>query len=81
MKCKEICRLISDYLDNELDRDLHEEISRHLTECEKCTVFLHTMEETLFFSREIYKIEKVPARVIKKVYYEIRIKYEKKQGK
>jgi len=81
MKCEEICRLISDYLDNELDRDIHEEIRRHLAECEKCKVFLHTVEETLFFSREIYKIEKVPARAIERVYCEIRIKYQKKKGK
>lgn len=81
MKCEEICRLISEYLDNELDEELHEAISRHLAECRKCTVFLHTIEETLHFSREIYKVKKVPLKVINRVYCEIRIKYRENRKK
>ncbi len=77
MNCEEMIRLISGYLDDDIDELMKNILESHLVECERCLSLLHTMEKTIFFSREINKRKKVPERVIRKVYCEVRIRYKK----
>jgi len=75
--CEEIIRMISGYLDDDIDELMREMLERHFEECERCLSLLHTMEKTISFSREVNRRKRVPKKVINRVYYEIRIRYKK----
>ncbi len=77
MDCEELINLISGYMDDDIDALMRNMLEEHLRICEKCTALLHTMEKTVCFSRDASKRRKVPERVIKRVHYEIRIRYKK----
>lgn len=77
MECIDLIRLISDFLDEELEDIDRDEFKEHICECERCMALLHTMQHTIFFSRKLYRREQVPVRLIKKVYYEIEIRSKK----
>ncbi len=70
-------RLISGYLDDDIDALMKDMLERHLEECERCLSMLRTMERTISFSREMNRRRKVPGKVMNRVYYEIRIRYRK----
>ncbi len=50
MRCKEVIRSISDYLDGDLDCGLVAEISLHIKCCHDCSVVVDTTRRTI----EIY---------------------------
>lgn len=77
MDCEELISLISGYMDDDIDELMRDMLEEHLRECERCLALLHTLEKTVCFSREIHKRKKVPEEVIRRVYYEIRIRYKK----
>ena len=80
MKCDDVFKLISDYIDRELKRDIEEIIEEHIRECERCFALMKTLEKTIFLSKSIYKRRrKVPKKVLEKVYYEVRIRYRKNE--
>jgi len=81
MKCKNFCELVSEYIDQELDEELQGLFEEHLLKCEKCTSLLNTMRKTIYFSKQVYKIEKVPTKIVTRIYSEIHIIYEKKSKK
>ena len=47
MKCKEVIRELSEYLDGELDPTLAEELMRHLERCEDCGIVVDTTRKTI----------------------------------
>ena len=47
MKCKEVIRELSDYLDGDLDTGLVSELQRHLEKCEDCRVIVDTTKKTI----------------------------------
>ncbi|MBI3406159.1 MAG: zf-HC2 domain-containing protein [Acidobacteria bacterium] len=47
MKCKDIIRELSDYLDGELDQKLVAEVQRHMEHCEDCRVVVDTTRKTI----------------------------------
>ena len=51
MKCDELIRYLSEYIDKELDEDLREEARRHLAECNNCRVTLDTTQKTILLYR------------------------------
>lgn len=77
MECEDIIKLLSDYIDGEIEDTMEEIIKEHIEECEKCLSLLRTMEKTIFLSRSILKEKKVPKSVIKRVYFEVKIRYKK----
>ena len=78
MKCKELFECLSEYIDKEMDREMEGIVEEHLRECERCIALFHTLEKMLFLSRQWHKKEfSTPKRVIKQVYYELKIKYKK----
>jgi predicted anti-sigma-YlaC factor YlaD len=77
MDCEEIISLISRYIDDDIDILMRDMLEEHLQECERCLSLLHTLEKTIYFSREVNKPKKVPKKVMNRVYYEIRIRYKK----
>jgi anti-sigma factor RsiW len=47
MDCKLIENLLGDYLDQELNEELKDQVSRHLLQCPRCAWELHSLRETL----------------------------------
>jgi RNA polymerase sigma-70 factor (ECF subfamily) len=45
--CKELFAALSDYIDQELDPSLCEDLQRHLGDCSPCQVYLASLEETV----------------------------------
>lgn len=79
MNCEEILKILSEYIDRELEDDTEERANQHLRECERCFALLHTIEKTISLSREWYeeKTRQLPKMAVRKIYYEIRIKYKR----
>jgi predicted anti-sigma-YlaC factor YlaD len=77
MDCKEIVKLISDYIDREIEEAKREMLEEHIKICKRCESFLNTTVKTIIFSRKIYKNKKIPKKVEKTLYYHIRIRYKK----
>jgi anti-sigma factor (TIGR02949 family) len=47
MKCREVIRDLSEYLDGELDPALAEDLRRHLGDCEDCGIVVDTTRRTI----------------------------------
>ena len=47
MTCKEVCALLSDYVDGELNADVHQEMDAHLQTCNACTHDLDQLRKSL----------------------------------
>lgn len=47
MKCKEICALLSDYLDGELNEEIQGDVDEHLSTCDDCARELEQLERSL----------------------------------
>lgn len=47
MKCEELLRAISDYIDGEIDPSLCDELEEHLRDCEPCKVVVDTLRKTI----------------------------------
>jgi len=79
MNCEKMLRILSEYIDGELEDTMEELANQHIHECERCLALLHTIDKTISLSREWYeeKTWQPPKIVVRKIYYEIRIKYEK----
>jgi len=77
MKCREIIKLISDYIDREIEETLKEIFEEHIRICERCRYMLNSVEKTIFISRKIYKNKKIPKKFEKKLFYQLKIRYKK----
>jgi predicted anti-sigma-YlaC factor YlaD len=76
MKCQDIFRRISEYLDEELEDFLKEGITEHLKYCSRCTALLNTLEKTIDLSRNWgRKSYRPPRQVIRRVYYQLQVRY------
>ena len=47
MKCKDVIREISEYLDGQLDATMLAELERHLGHCEDCKLIVDTTRKTI----------------------------------
>lgn len=47
MKCKDVIREISNYLDGNLDAAIKQELSKHLSHCEHCSLVVDQMKLTI----------------------------------
>ena len=82
MDCHELIELLSDFLDEELDKDMVEEVRAHVEECPFCGPLCQSMQTTirmLSFSEEKYILpQRVRQRLRKRlVIYSRTIKYKK----
>ena len=51
--CKVLFAQLSDYLDEQLDDSLCEKLEEHLDGCERCKVFLNSLEATIMQLRQL----------------------------
>jgi hypothetical protein len=50
-RCLKILRRLSGYLDNELSRNICDEIRKHLGACPNCEVFISSLRQTVHLCR------------------------------
>jgi anti-sigma factor (TIGR02949 family) len=55
--CREIGKLLSDYLDGELDPETRSEMDEHLADCPPCLEFLDSFRSVVEASRSIHAEE------------------------
>ncbi len=53
MNCRDLLRVLPDYLDDELKREACRELEAHIIECPYCRSHVQTMQETVNLSREL----------------------------
>jgi len=53
MTCRELAELLIDYVQGDMDVDLHENIRRHLCACPPCETFLETYRITIQLTRKL----------------------------
>jgi len=51
MKCEELVKYLSDYIDKELPVKVLEEAEQHIAHCDNCTAALKTLQNTI----QLYK--------------------------
>lgn len=66
MNCKELCLLLSDYFEGELDPKICEVIDTHVKECQCCEFIFNTFMKTVDLCKEV-KSEKVPVEIHRKI--------------
>jgi anti-sigma factor RsiW len=47
MRCDDLRKLISEYIDGELERELRVEFEEHLSHCERCQIVITTTRRTI----------------------------------
>ncbi len=47
MKCQEMLKELSEYIDGELDPRLCEQLEKHMKDCDPCLVFVNTLKKTI----------------------------------
>ena len=47
MKCQEILKELSEYIDGELDPRICDCLERHMEDCNPCLVFVNTLKKTI----------------------------------
>ena len=52
MKCEELLKYLSDYIDRDLDEELTVDAQEHLATCRNCRMVLDTTQQTIFLFRE-----------------------------
>jgi predicted anti-sigma-YlaC factor YlaD len=67
MDCQKIEDLISMYIEDELSRELHDEVALHLDECEECRKLKEKIEDLMGFFPELE--EEVPFYLKNRLYY------------
>lgn len=67
MDCKRVEDLLSMYIENELPKELHREISLHLEHCDQCRVLKEKIEELIYVFPDLE--EEVPFFLKNRLYY------------
>lgn len=47
MKCDDLIKYLSDYIDQNLDAELSDEVREHMATCEHCCIMLDTTQKTI----------------------------------
>ena len=53
LTCRELIRLVTDYLEGTLSADDRQRFDAHLTDCDGCTTYLAQIRETIRISPEL----------------------------
>jgi len=53
MTCRELAELLFEYIQGELDADLCEHISRHLSDCPLCVAYMESYRITIQLTRRL----------------------------
>jgi len=58
VKCEDLLKAISDYIDGEIDPSICEELENHLQYCDPCKIVVDTVRKTilLYKGTELYEL-------------------------
>ena len=56
-KCRDIVRLLADYLEQQLPPDVHHHLEEHLRSCQSCVAQLRTYQSTVSLLRSLREDE------------------------
>jgi anti-sigma factor RsiW len=65
--CRRLLRLLSDYIDEELEAALCQELEAHLAACENCRIVVDTLRKMLLLYRLAYP-PTMPAEIEKRLF-------------
>ena len=51
-RCKKIARILSEYLEEELDAESCNEVIEHMKDCAPCVTFLNSLQKTVEITRQ-----------------------------
>ncbi len=57
IRCEEILREISNYIDEDITPELRRQVEQHLGDCRRCTVLVNTTRKTLTLVADNYVLE------------------------
>lgn len=63
VSCRDVIGLLSDYVEGELSSAEAARLERHLADCPPCERFLHTLETSIHWTRQLSETE-VPQEVM-----------------
>ncbi|MFA0783445.1 MAG: hypothetical protein YYHSYBAR_001836 [Candidatus Fervidibacter sacchari] len=77
MKCEDLLKAISDYIDGEIDPSICEELEKHLRDCDPCKIVVDTVRKTilLYKGTELYEL---PSEVRERLHKLLREKWREK---
>lgn len=77
MKCEDLLKALSDYIDGEIDPSICEEFEKHLKNCEPCKIVVDTVRKTilLYKGAEVYEL---PYELKERIHALIREKWKEK---
>ncbi len=66
LKCRDIGKLLHDYVEGSLDASINTQLDVHLADCPGCVAFINTYRQTIHLSREL-RCEEIPPELQKKL--------------
>ncbi len=60
MTCRELAEILIDYIQGELDAQLCEHISQHLSDCPPCETYVATYRITIELTRQLPPVQMPP---------------------
>lgn len=60
MKCQDLLRVLSDYVDGEIDPEICEEFEKHMEGCNPCQVVVDNIRKTITLYKQDQPVE-IPA--------------------
>lgn len=77
MKCEDLLKAISDYIDGEIDPSFCEELEKHLQDCNPCRIVVDTVRKTISFYKNSEPYE-LPDEVKERIHKLLREKWKEK---
>ena len=78
MKCEELLKILSDYIDGDIDPKVCEGFERHLAECDPCQVVVDTIRKTITLYRNGEPFE-LPMEFRERLHRTLRERWKAKQ--
>ena len=80
MKCKDLLRMLNDYVDADIDPGVCKEFEKHLAGCNPCKVVVDNVRKTitLYKAESVYKL---PVEFRKRLHKALREKVKARGGK
>jgi anti-sigma factor RsiW len=75
MKCKDLLKLLNEYIDGTIDPKICEEFERHMSGCNPCQVVVDTLKKTITVYKEGKPYE-IPVEFKEKLHQAIREKWK-----
>ncbi|MBI9046341.1 MAG: zf-HC2 domain-containing protein [Anaerolineaceae bacterium] len=66
--CEKMIESLSEYIDGNLRKEFCADLEKHLSECERCSVVLNTMQKTVEIYHEIPKAQALPDDIKKRLF-------------